>query len=138
MTAVLGALFLAVTVVLYRWAYIHHRRPARSRWARNGTASMLVQFAILSALAAGLSFAVQFLVAFDAKALTVMEIATVPVIVGAAALTLRVLNRQWRGLQAEAPHRQTGTHELDEPANDPGPGLPPRSGDNSAKVRRAS
>lgn len=138
MTAMLGALFLATSAVLYRWAYIHHRRPQRSHWARNGTASMLVQFAILAALAAGASFAVQFFLTGGIGTLTAVEDGAVIGIAVATVWLFRVLNGQWRRFRLEAPAPGVSVRRTQTPANDPGPGLPPAGGLAGGRPRQAS
>lgn len=136
MTAVLGALLLAVSAVLFRFAYIHHRRPVPSAWTRRWLASTLVQFTLLMAMAAGFSLALQSVLSRAVMDLSLPEAGEVLVVVAVAALLMRLLNRQWRLFQAEAVLGAGGAPP--EPANDPGAGLSPRGGIAGAGRRRAS
>lgn len=138
MSAVMGVLMLAVSIVLYRWAYIHHRRPIRSRWARNGTASMLVQFTLLAALAGGLSLTLRAVLMYGSEPVTAAEVGAVVVLVAITLLLLRVLKRQWLIFQAEQLPLEAARQASEMPGNDAGPDLPPAADLVRARPRKAS
>lgn len=138
MHAVIGALLLAVTVVLFQFAYVHHRKPVPSRWTRHELASQVVCFAILTTLTAGVGLLGDFLMSLGAQPFGLSEAGLILVIVAIAALPVGAMGRYWRRQKAQVVSGSAGVHALRPTAASPDSGLPPHSGAGGHKPRRAA
>jgi hypothetical protein len=103
MTAVLGALLVAVFVLLNRWCFNQFRRPAPPEWTRRDVYSQpLTAILILTMFAGPCFFLYHFLREAD-PGLDVIEIVLLVATIAAAGFVYRALQRQWQGYLGETP-----------------------------------
>lgn len=138
MQAVLGASLLAVAVLLFQFAYIHHRRPVPSRWTRHELVSQLFCFIIMLPLTFGIAYMIHFILSFGTTPFTLREAGMLLAVIAVAAMAFAAMRRQWQRLQAEAGPAETSVHELRPVTEGPDSGLPPQSGAGGGRRRRAA
>ena len=73
MTAALGVSLLALSVILFQLGYIHHRRPAPSRWTSPELVSNLYTVMLVSAFAMGVGLLVNFGIDFKSQSFTILD-----------------------------------------------------------------
>lgn len=141
MNAVLGVGLLAASVLLFAWTYGHFRRPQPKAWAKSDFAATATTLMITCLFAFALVFLGDFLVNLGAESRWLETIA----MVGGAFLVCRFLIPRLMGPALQGADVPTAldsptTDTLPEPANDPRPTSPARSGRQGGKPskRRAA
>jgi len=137
MYAVFGASLLAVAVVLFQFAYVHHRRPVPSRWTRHELVSQLYCILIMLPLTFGIAYLANFLFSLDTEPFTLADAGLVLAVIAIAAIPVGALRRRWRRLQGEAASSAATVHELRPAGEGPDSGLPPQSGAGGRRRRAA-
>lgn len=120
MTAVVGALFLAAGVILYQWGFIEHRRPVMPRWLRREFASQMLCFAMLLAMAIGISLMVRYFLGHGWAGLDVTESSMLLATAVVSVLVIASLQRYWRRRRGEWATLRAASAG-GPPANDPRP-----------------
>lgn len=103
MNAVLGALLLAVFVLLNRWSYNQFRRPAPPEWTRRDLYSQPLTAVLLLAMFAGPCFFLYHFLREADPGLSIVEVMLLVAVVVATAFAYRALQRQWRRYLGEKP-----------------------------------
>jgi small-conductance mechanosensitive channel len=132
MSLIIGTLSVAIAAVLFAWAYVQYRRPSPRRWTSRDSISNTISLALVAAFAFGLAFLGRFAIAVGQDDLGLLPIGVALAIVIASAAFIGALRAQWRRINLEARRGSEGSATAlgtaGAAANDPGPGLPPRTG----------
>jgi len=119
MHAVIGVLFLVLTVLLYKFTYLHTRRPAPRAWTRQSLPSGLAFAGILLFLSIGGCYAIYFVSNLSGESFGVLDGVLVAVFLAGGWFGTRKLNLQWQEVQSERPARLVAGAGGLNPSNDP-------------------
>jgi hypothetical protein len=96
MDADLGVFFLVFTLLLYKFTYLHARRPVPSAWVRESWLGDLALAGILLGGSLGFCFVLYFLSHLEVERFGVLDGAIVVVLVAVGWLGVHAIGRQWR------------------------------------------
>jgi len=106
MDAVVGALFLATSGVVFAWACVKFRRPNPPRWTQREFPALTVTLAVLTFLSSGVAFLGRFVADFSEQSFGLAEAALIlvcaAVIVGSIILSRERLSRLRAAARSQA------------------------------------
>ena len=135
MHAVVGALLLAATIVLFQFAYVYHRWPGPVRLASYEMFSQLICVAIVLTFMTGVGLLINFFI--DPVAFTLADGGVVVAGFVAASVAVTAIHRAWLRRRGEAGPAAGNVHALQLPPEGSGPGSWPRGGMPGGKRRAA-